>query len=106
MKAAVVFRAQQRTRFAIENLVGGPPRQAQDLAAAFRVGVAKEVLALVDESLAIDIDHDPIRVGVAMFVGALDIGSFRVYQDGMAAAPMADRLRAESQGKIQNLAGL
>src|SRR5207244_3360802 len=106
VEAAVVLRAQQRACFAIENLVSGPPRQAQDLATALRIGIAEEVLAFVDESLAVDIDHDPIRIGVAMFVGALDIGSFRVYQDGMAATPMADRLRAESQGKIQNLAGV
>src|SRR4029434_5304106 len=106
MKAAIILRAQQRTRLVVENLIRGPPGQTQHLAAAFRVGVTKEVLAFVDESLAVDIDHDPIWVGVAMFVRALDIGSCRVYQDGMPAAPMADRLRAESQGKIQNLAGV
>src|SRR5262249_4585574 len=97
VESAVVLRAQQWTRFAVENLVGGAPRQAQDLATAFAIGVAEKVLAFVDESFAVDIDHNPIRVGVAMLVGTLHIGSFRVHQNGMAAAPMTHGLGAESQ---------
>ena len=102
MKPAVILRAQERTSFAIKNLVGRAPGQAQYFPAALCVSIAEEIFALVDEPLAIDIDHDPIGVRVAMLVGTLDVRSFRVDQYRVATAPVANRLRAEPQRDIEH----
>ncbi len=104
VKAAIVLGAQQRTGFAVENLIGRAPRQAQHFAAALRVGVAEKILAFVDKAPAVDVDHDAVGIRIAVLVGTLDVGRFRIDQHRMAAAPVADRLRAEVHGQTEHLA--
>src|SRR5437016_13508221 len=102
MKTAVIFRTQERTSFAVKNLVGRAPGQAQDFPTALRVGIAEKIFALIDEPLAVDVDHDAIGIRIAMLVGTLDIRSFRVDQYRVAAAPVTHRLRAEPQRDIEH----
>ena len=54
------------------------PRLLQHHAAVFRVGVIAEIGALVDEALAVGVDHDAERIGVLLeMVADREVAEFR-----------------------------
>jgi Tripartite tricarboxylate transporter TctA family len=70
----VVDRAQHPGRPGVEDLGGDALRLAQHLGAVLGVGVVAEVGALVDEALAVGVDHDPDRIRLArVAVGELEV---------------------------------
>src|SRR5690606_2018737 len=67
-----------------------------------RVGVVPEVGALVDEALAVRVDHDPERVAVLLEVVAdrqvAELRGVEVPAHGVAARPVPDWARADLEG--------
>ena len=88
----------------------GSARLLQHDAAIFRVGVVAEVRALIEKALALRIDHDAELVAVAFVAHAgVEIAKIRriaVPGHGMAAGPLAIRLRADRQCHADAIAGV
>ena len=64
-----VLVAQQVLDLLVEDLPGELARLLEDHAAVLGVGVVAEVGALVDEALAVGVDHDAERIGVLLEAG-------------------------------------
>ena len=106
----VVDRAQHLHRAGVEDLRRDALRLAQHLGAVLGVGVVAEVGALVDEALAVRVDHDRDGIGLArVAVGELAVARrrrARVPLDRVAAAPVPVGLGAVRQRRAQDLAGV
>ena len=97
-------------RLLVEELVGDALGQVEDLASVLGVGVVPEVGALVDEPLSLRGHDEAEGVGVLL----VEVGDSRVAEgrrvevpgDGVAAAPVAEWLRADVERHLDALAGV
>ena len=105
-----VFVAQHVEHLRVEDLPGELLRLGQDHRAVLGVGVVAEVGALVDEALAVGVDHDAERVGVLLEIVAdlevAELGRVHVPADGVPARPVAVRLGADRQRHVDAGAGV
>ena len=106
----VVDRAQHLHGAGVEDLRRDALRLAQHLGAVLGVGVVAEVGALVDEALAVGVDHDRDRIGLArVAVGELAVAGRRgprVPLDRVTAAPVPVGLGAVRERRAQHLPGV
>src|SRR5258708_12965821 len=76
----------------------------------FGIGVVAEIVALVDEALALGVDHDAKRVGMLLeIVADREIAEFRrvaVPADGVAARPVAIGHGADIERHADAVAGV
>src|SRR5581483_9670452 len=105
-----VFVAQHRDDLVVEHLVGELLRLLEHHAAVFGIGVVAEVGALVDEALAIGIDHDAPGIRVLLeIVADRQVAVLRrvaIPLHRVAAGPVADRLRADGERHLDAVAGV
>ena len=94
----------------VEDLPGELLRLVEDHSAVFGIGVVAEVGALVDETLAVGIDHDAERIAVLLeTVAHREVAEGRrvaVPADGMAAGPVAVRHGADLERHADAVAGV
>src|SRR5690606_25210152 len=97
--ADAVFVPEQRDRLLVEDLDRRPIGLTHDLAAELHIGVVPQILALVDEALAVQVDHDHPRVRVLLEIvehlivavrRGRDIPADRVTPRPVAIGPRAD----------------
>ncbi len=105
-----VLVAQQVRHLAVEDLPGELPRLFQHAPSVLGVGVVAEISALVDETLAARIDHDPEGVAVLLeAVADAEIAEIRrvaIPGDGMASGPVAPGHRADVHRHPDAVAGV
>ncbi len=96
--------------FLVEDLPGEHARLVQDLAAVFGIGVAVEIEAFVQITLAARVDDDAERVVVFLeAVADIEIAKGRRVQipgDRMRARPVAGDRRTQIERHLQSLAGV
>src|SRR6266478_7206630 len=88
--------------FVVKNLIRRPPREPQNFPAALSVRITKKIFSLVDKSLAVDVDHDAVGIGIAVLIGRLDVRRLGIHQNGVTSTPMAGGLRAKSESEVES----
>jgi L-alanine-DL-glutamate epimerase-like enolase superfamily enzyme len=105
-RAGGVARFEQVDRLAVEKLESERPWLAPDRVTRLRVGQPHLGLTLVDETLGVDVDEQPVGVGVpAHLVGEREVadgGRVGVERTRVAPAPVAERLGARTHGLGQH----
>src|SRR6516165_170820 len=91
----------------VEDLPGEQAGLVQDLTAIFGVGVAVEVAALVQETLAPGVDDDPERIVVLLeAITDIEVAKGRGVQipgDGMRTRPVPGNGRTQVERHLQTL---